>query len=85
MLISKKLQAALQQNQAAGSAISDAGTTAGQIKAQMDGVSAKLSGLQGQLSGLSAMSGKLTNAANVLNGITIDPNSLGNLKELSEK
>ena len=81
----QKLQAALQQNQAAGSAISDAGTTAGQIKAQMDGVSAKLSGLQGQLSGLSAMSGKLTNAANVLNGITIDPNSLGNLKELSEK
>lgn len=81
----QKLQAALQQNQAAGSAISDAGTTAGQIKAQMDGVSAKLSGLQGQLSGLSAMSGKLTNAANVLNEITIDPNSLGNLKELSEK
>ncbi|MDM8272107.1 YhgE/Pip domain-containing protein [Ligilactobacillus salivarius] len=81
----QKLQAALQQNQAAGSAISDAGTTAGQIKAQMDGVSAKLSGLQGQLSGLSAMSGKLTNAVNVLNGITIDPNSLGNLKELSGK
>ncbi|MGK4077942.1 YhgE/Pip domain-containing protein [Ligilactobacillus salivarius] len=81
----QKLQAALQQNQAAGNAISDAGTTAGQIKAQMDGVNAKLSGLQGQLSNLSAMSDKLTNAASVLNGINIDPNELkGNADKLQE-
>ena len=81
----QKLQAALQQNQAAGNAISDAGTTAGQIKAQMDGVNTKLSGLQGQLSNLSAMSNKLTNAASVLNGINIDPNELkGNADKLQE-
>ena len=81
----QKLQAALQQNQAAGNAISDAGTTAGQIKAQMDGVNTKLSGLQGQLSNLSAMSDKLTNAASVLNGINIDPNELkGNADKLQE-
>ena len=81
----QKLQAALQQNQAAGNAISDAGTTAGQIKAQMDGVNTKLSGLQGQLSSLSSMSDKLTNAASVLNGISIDPNNLKNLQSLSGK
>ena len=81
----QKLQAALQQNQAAGNVISDAGTTAGQIKAQMDGVNAKLSGLQGQLSSLSSMSDKLTNAASVLNGISIDPNNLKNLQSLSGK
>ena len=81
----KKLQVALQQNQAAGNAISDADTTAGQIKAQMDGVNTKLSGLQGQLSNLSAMSDKLTNAASVLNGINIDPNELkGNADKLQE-
>ena len=81
----QKLQAALQQNQVAGNAISDAGTTAGQIKAQMDGVNTKLSGLQGQLSNLSAMSDKLTNAASVLNGINIDPNELkGNADKLQE-
>ncbi|WP_087118395.1 YhgE/Pip domain-containing protein [Ligilactobacillus salivarius] len=81
----QKLQAALQQNQAAGNAISDAGTTAGQIKAQMDGVNTKLSGLQGQLSSLSSMSDKLTNAASVLNGISIDPNNLKSLQSLSGK
>ena len=81
----QKLQAALQQNQVAGNAISDAGTTAGQIKAQMDGVNTKLSGLQGQLSNLSAMSDKLTNAASVLNRINIDPNELkGNADKLQE-
>ena len=63
----------------------DAGIQLVKLKAQMDGYQANYQDFKINLSGLDAMSGKLTNAANVLNGITIDPNSLGNLKELSEK